>query len=960
MLSNVMVSTTAADLATKVDIEISETTETQSEVVSAASTDAASTGQAALESVLANQAGDSSKSNSNSNSHSHLQSLSQMSMEAILALQFAEPLPQVVARAKKAAKITHVSEAMQAAGHKMPPNVQALLQSSTALTASLRSSTNAHHKGQMVGYRGLGATAFDDSTFGKAMAFINGEYMTVREKLDLKLLECGFFKLVKEKLLYETQDKLDELAMDMGLAEATMESCQGEIQKQQDVIYKLGVELDELTRQCKITHDELAAAKALVEEDLRVINLILNVTREECIKMGVKVSAASASLLTVHACLGQDGKTYFEAGSSFIQDQASKLKMVSSQQAFQRALFELYGLDSSLPGKVNLKLLDEFDDEDTDDFPEELEESFIQAGDELQLVQAPEAGTSNTPKNNDMRERCTGVAAKPNCRKILDKLSQMKGEILDRLQIATETLQKWDKKCEIEINDINVEIAQSREIISMQTVELQKATAFHNGLAIEHGHQLVIKSDLCEDLREKYTECYKELKEFEREMCGLLVIRQAVYNRVKNPDKKKPEMIIQDCVMSDWVVGECSSTCLDANGRPGIQIISRSETGTSWDPNCTDKSGVKAPEDKCPGRYGASCPPDAVDRDCATVHCPIDCEMGDWSGWSECTAPCGGGSHERHRGIDRPADHGGKMCLSLADSGECNMDSCDQDCVLSDWSAWGPCSKSCLGKSTWLPGKQSRTKTIKEPTVGAGFCPEPRTEMRYEMQACNNFICPKNIECVADLDVVIIQDGSGSLWYRWGGKSQWDRNFELSKKFILTLIEESRMAKVDAEGRPSGGLRYGVVLYSFNPRVISQISHDKKELDTKVKGMKWPMGGTMTGRALLKAKQLFPLATGSGKRMQVIILVTDGRASNRVWAYQAAKAVRDSGIRLIVVPVKGALRNKGDMCAWASKPCEENMILTPKWTMLISKLKLYLTTMCPTVEVPGATGVTKR
>merc|ERR1719191_2189140 len=155
----------------------------------------------------------------------------------------------------------------------------------------------------------------DDSTFGKAMAFINGEYMTVREKLDLKLLECGFFKLIKEKLLYETQDKLDELAMDMGLAEATMENCVGEIQKQNDIIYTLTVELNELTRQCKLTHDELYAAKVLVEEDLKVINLILNVTREECVKMGVKVSAASsASLLTVHACLGQDGKTYFEAG----------------------------------------------------------------------------------------------------------------------------------------------------------------------------------------------------------------------------------------------------------------------------------------------------------------------------------------------------------------------------------------------------------------------------------------------------------------------------------------------------------------------------------------------------------------------------------------------------------------------------------------------------------------------
>jgi hypothetical protein len=228
--------------------------------------------------------------------------------------------------------------------------------------------------------------------------------------------------------------------------------------------------------------------------------------------------------------------------------------------------------------------------------------------------------------------------------------------------------------------------------------------------------------------------------------------------------------------------------------------------------------------------------------------------------------------------------------------------------------------------------------------------------MRYETEQCNTFMCPKNIECVADLDVVMIQDGSWSLWYRWGGKKMWDRNFELSKTFILKLIDDSRMAKVDTEGRPSDGLRYGVVLYSFSPRVIAQITHDKDALIKSVKGMKWPMGGTMTGRALLKAKQLFPMATGSAKRMQVIVLVTDGRASNRYWAYQAAKQVRDSGIRLILVPVKGALRNKADMCAWATKPCSENMILTPKFTMLISKLKLYMTTLCPTVEVPGATG----
>jgi len=175
-----------------------------------------------------------------------------------------------------------------------------------------------------------------------------------------------------------------------------------------------------------------------------------------------------------------------------------------------------------------------------------------------------------------------------------------------------------------------------------------------------------------------------------------------------------------------------------------------------------------------------------------------------------------------------------------------------------------------------------------------------------------------------------------------------------------TLVGDSKMAKVDENGRPSGGLRYGVVLYSFNPRISSQIEHDPKKLEEKIKGMKWPMGGTMTGRALLKAKELFTLAMGSSKRLQVIMLITDGRASNRYWAWQAAYTVRTSGIRLIVVPVKGALRNLGDMCAWASRPCKENMIITPKFTMLVSKVKLYLTTMCPTVEVPGVTPKTKR
>merc|ERR1719440_2492861 len=352
-----------------------------------------------------------------------------------------------------------------------------------------------------------------------------------------------------------------------------------------------------------------------------------------------------------------------------------------------------------------------------------------------------------------------------------------------------------------------------------------------------------------------------ELKELQQETCGLIRIRQAVYNRIKVPNFKPgdPQMLIQDCEMGDWVVGPCSSTCVDANGNPGIQLITRTLI-QKWDPT--------TPE----GKYGAGCPPDQVQRECANVPCPIDCVMADWSCWSKCSKDCGGGQQGRSRAVMTEAEYGGKECPANGEERLCNDGSCDVDCILGD--------------------------------------------------------------------------GSGSLWYRWGPK---DRNFKLVQKFTLDLIENSQLAKMDAQGRAKGGLRYGVILYSWSAQTISQISADKAALLTKVKGMKWPRGATMTGRALLHANVLFNMG-GTKQRSQVIILVTDGRATNQARAMRSAYKVKKNGIRIILVPVKNAIGQKNIMCRWASKPCKENMIVTPSWKMLISKMRWYLTTMCPVVE----------
>merc|ERR1719160_1320985 len=808
---------------------------------------------------------------------------SKLEIEGLLKMQFAEPLPTVLKRAQKNSKTMHINEALNTVGHRMTSDIRGLLVSpNTTREVSLRASSFASVGTAPAG--GLGK----QSTFDKAMAFINHEYKIVREELDLKLLECGFFKLLKEGLLFETQDKLDELAMDMGLAEATMNACQAEIRKQNDIIDDLSAELYKVTTQCKIIHDELAAIKAMAEEDLRVINLILSVAKEECEKMAKEWAAASAAangFIQVHACLGPDGTTHFEA-NNFLQEQGSKFKQTSSQQAFQRVLFELYGFDSPLPGKLNLQALDDFDD-DTDDFPPELtqaetanSDSFVQVD---SSVAPPAAGTSNKASNDEQRERCSSIARKPRCEKLLDKLGQMQGEIITALNIATDNLMRHDRECEIEIAQLNSEIQTCRDIIATQTEQFDRTSAFHNGMYIEHGHQAALKHELCKELRAKFKECYQKLKELEGEMCGLLKIRQAVYNKIKNPDGKKPQLLIQDCMMSDWVVGECSGTCRFPDGGVGIQLITRQPV-EEWS-NKTEE-----------GKYGASCPPDEVSRDCAEEMCPIDCVMKDWSGWSECTAQCGGGSESRSRGVLTPDEYGGKKCPGNSESDACNTQSCDTDCVLSDWTAWGPCTKSCRAKASWRPGMQTRTKSIVTPTIGAGQCWKERTPERWEKQFCNTNPCPKTIECVANLDVVFVLDGSGSIRYRKRGRKHWARNFIMMQDFIAKIVAQSKVAKLNEFEQIGDGLRFGVVLYSFRATRVSAVTNDKDALLANIKKMRWPRGGTMTGRGLTLAQKLLETATGGGStRLKVIVLLTDGRASNKKWAMKAAIQVKAAG-----------------------------------------------------------------
>merc|ERR1719274_387402 len=127
-------------------------------------------------------------------------------------------------------------------------------------------------------------------------------------------------------------------------------------------------------------------------------------------------------------------------------------------------LFEVYGgFGAALPGKVNLMGLLDADDDTSDDDDVGFDDtsaptSFIETGSKLeQLRAAPSAPTKNVAPAKLRGKKCP-VGAKPNCPVLLDKLDQMRGEIVDALTQKTKELEAHNTYCKMISDGLNGEI----------------------------------------------------------------------------------------------------------------------------------------------------------------------------------------------------------------------------------------------------------------------------------------------------------------------------------------------------------------------------------------------------------------------------------------------------------------------------------------------------------------------
>lgn len=131
---------------------------------------------------------------------------------------------------------------------------------------------------------------------------------------------------------------------------------------------------------------------------------------------------------------------------------------------------------------------------------------------------------------------------------------------------------------------------------------------------------------------------------------------------------------------------------------------------------------------------GKKCPTLTESRECNTQSCPVDCVVGEWGDWTNCTTDCGGGTQMRVRKVITRNKSGGKECPNIVESKTCNNMPCQVDCEVTPWNKWGACSKKCGG------GKRTRTRKVKtEPSFKGKTCPP-----LSETEECNNQMCPIN------------------------------------------------------------------------------------------------------------------------------------------------------------------------------------------------------------------------
>jgi len=237
-----------------------------------------------------------------------------------------------------------------------------------------------------------------------------------------------------------------------------------------------------------------------------------------------------------------------------------------------------------------------------------------------------------------------------------------------------------------------------------------------------HWNEWTSCSHTCDEgIRFRHRQVQKEASE-----CGTPAIgdSQEVEKCEKKPCESK-----DDCKLGHWSHwSTCSNSCEGITKR-GRKIV---QHGSRKGKYCGDDEDGSLEEIKACG--SKSCVADIEEADKS-----VDCVLGHWSSWSQCSMPCIGGQQYRSREVKIPPQGNGKSCLSsMVVTAPCNVGKLcgnEKNCSWGEWGEWGKCSK-CGGQKTrhrriaTLPSDSSAPCDVADAEETTG-CPRCKLTVGY-------------------------------------------------------------------------------------------------------------------------------------------------------------------------------------------------------------------------------------
>mmetsp|Transcript_30143 Transcript_30143/g.65836 ORF Transcript_30143/g.65836 Transcript_30143/m.65836 type:complete len:840 (-) Transcript_30143:63-2582(-) len=323
-------------------------------------------------------------------------------------------------------------------------------------------------------------------------------------------------------------------------------------------------------------------------------------------------------------------------------------------------------------------------------------------------------------------------AAAPSCESLTDNLATLVGNVQDLKDELQQRAQEEEEHCRTSLEEYDRRVAVLKQQAADAGVALSNAAVRQQELAGLRVARRRVASELEHESFLQATRCTTQADDADAKLCSAKSVWRETVAAVGS-QAGSLGAFIGDCEVTEWVRGPCSKEC----GVGGVQNLTRSVvTAPKVDPT------------SCPRLY--------LELPCNEKPCPVDGLMGRWSEWSKCTQSCGGGTRTRRRSVLRKAEHGGAPTAETTQEQLCNALPCDEDCQLAEWTAWSNCSKSCL------KGHRVRRRSVMRSARGAGLCPDADDPARRETVPCNADDCAGSPRCNALLDVVFILDASGS------------------------------------------------------------------------------------------------------------------------------------------------------------------------------------------------------